>query len=157
MDEEISKLVRSVVRCGPEAIKAAISRLQYQLANTYDDTEDGELPHCRLADHRNNGFHGIDHIFGYANTSVDGDFLRCKSCHRKVASSVQICTCAWRWSIEQAWGSSQAAAGSPDCPLYMIGDRDYLRSRCRNCHGIVGSSAYYPKTDAVSPKIDTIV
>lgn len=146
MDEEISKLVRSVVRCGPEAIKATISQLKYQLANTYDDTEDGELPHCRLAEHRNNGYYGgEDHIFGYANTRVEGDFLRCNSCKRKVATSVLICTCAWR-------------KGDPDY-TYMIGDRDYLRIRCRNCHGIVGSTAHYPhypKTDIVPPKIDTI-
>ena len=130
MDEEISKLVRNVVRCGPDAIRATISNLQYQLANCYDTDEDGELPHCHLADHRNNGFHGINHIFGYANTTVDGDFLRCKSCKRKIATSVQICDCAWRKQ-------------DPNY-TYMIGDRDYLRIRCLNCLGIVGSIEHYP-------------
>ena len=92
MDEEISKLIRNVVRCGPAMIKTTISRLQHQLAAVYDENEDGKLPHCRIGDHRN--FYAAGHILGYANTKIDGDFLRCTHCELKVASSVQICSCA---------------------------------------------------------------
>jgi len=137
VDEEISKLVRNVVRCGPEVVKATISHLQHQLAAIYDENEDGKLPHCRLLSHRNNGFYAIDNIFGYASVKIDGDFLRCRSCDLKVASSLQVCTCAWN--------QEGAHADADSCLFYMIGDRDFLRTRCRNCHGIVGSTEHYPK------------
>jgi hypothetical protein len=126
VDEEISKLVRNVVRCGSDAIQATILQLKthlgYSLAN--EDEDNHELPHCRLRDHRCNDYYVGDHIFGYANTRIDGNFLLCKTCHKKVASSIQVCSCAWREK-------------DPNY-VYMIGDRDYMRTRCKNCHAIVG-------------------
>lgn len=137
MDEEISRLVRNVVRCGPDAIKATISRLQDQLATFYDgkdSPENGELPHCRLTDHRTKI---VGSYLCHPNTYIDGDFLLCKSCDRKVASSVRLCTCDWQ--------EPGADAGGARLTVYMIGDRDFLRTRCRSCHRIVGGIEHYPK------------
>lgn len=125
MDEEISKLVRTVIRCGPDAVRKTVSQLQTHLS-TQTETK---LPGCHLSAHRD----GIKALLGYANAIIVGDSLNCNLCGERLDSSVQPCNCTY---ISNYY--------FPE-PTYMIGDRDFLRIRCRLCNGIVGSMEHYPK------------
>lgn len=113
MDEEVRRAVRAVVRCGREAIERTIEELK------------AELKKSSLGPELCSQFwtHSINHFKDpkYFDTArIEGDFLCCNECGVAIGSSVVHCVCA----------------PFPIRGLYMIGDRDNMRIRCRRCHGI---------------------
>jgi len=116
----VSESVAKILRCGNSAIQEAILLLQRHLISddpsAYQDNQDNsDIPRCACF--------ALDfyHATQNPNFRFEGDYIQCRH-GKNLISSIMPC---------------EHGRTRPSKQTYMIGNRDRMRIRCRECHGVV--------------------